>query len=113
MPARDSETVPGVVSVTSTNRKPPWKPAVTRPGPAGRRVSTPPEPDRPGASSLLGAPGDVVTAVPAGAASGSPPDSVTVAEAVSTAVITRVRAASPEPTVIRLPTSRFAGDASR
>src|SRR4051812_34851384 len=106
------DTVPGVVRVSRTKRKPPWKPAVTRPGARGCRVSGPPDPARPGASSEAGAPGVLDTTAPVATLAESAGANETVFAWASNAVMVRACASEPAPKGIRLPTSRFAVDAS-
>jgi len=73
----------------------------------------PPTPASPRDSSELGAPGDVVTGVPAGTGRDSPAFTVTVDAVTSKATMVRVWTSPPVPNVIALPTSRFAVEASR
>src|SRR5439155_23425692 len=89
-------------------RNPPWKVAGTRPGAVGCRVSMPPTPASPRDSSDAGAPGEVDTAVPTGtsAVSAGPKET---ARAVGSNAVT---AAVWVPTVMGLPTSRFAAEAT-
>src|SRR5690348_18404484 len=92
------------------NRNPPWKVPLTRPGALGRRVSGPPTPARNGASSELGAPGDVATAVPAGTSwdSAGLTDTVVASKPTTVAVCT----APPAPKVMVWPASSRAVDFS-